>query len=155
MSRSENDPRVRTRATVSILLSKERNGSHPVAPAAGQTSHPQRPVLPNKLFGAYSTALGPFSSCQLRALRRFITHVSPSSFLSLIRLVPGSITHTSTTTSTHVAYGEADHAPTRSYRLVSFRLAYLADAILRFSHWISTYSNHALNPPRIIAPATD
>ena len=83
--------------------------------------------------------------------------ISPSSFLSPSYAPPPSPMSpslTSTTGSTYAAHGEADHAPTCAYRLVSFRLAYLADAILRFSHWISIYSNDALNLLRIIASAT-
>ena len=38
--------------------------------------------------------------------------------------------------------------------LFRFHLPTLADTILRFSHCISTYSNGALNPPRIVASAT-
>jgi len=64
-----------------------------------------------------------------------------------------SIPHASTTGSTHAANGGADHAPTCAYRLASFPLAHVADTILRFSHCISTYSNGALNPPRIVASA--
>ncbi len=38
--------------------------------------------------------------------------------------------------------------------LLRFHLPTLAGTILRFSHCISTYSNGALNPPRIVASAT-
>src|SRR5258706_4044036 len=38
--------------------------------------------------------------------------------------------------------------------LFRFHLPTLADTILRFSHCMSTYSNSALNPPRIVASPT-
>ena len=73
---------------------------------------------------------------------------------SAIILTDESITYANATGGAHAANGGAGHAPTCAYRLVSFHLPTLADTILRFSHCISTYSNDALNPPRVVASAT-
>ena len=84
------------------------------ATVAAQTSHHKRPVFPNKLFGAYSIALGPSSSCQLRARRISVTHLSLRQFSlpqtqshSATTLAYEPITHASTTGSTHAANGGA------------------------------------------------
>ena len=146
---------------MAILLSKERNGSLSSATAAGQTSHHQRPVFPNRLFGAYTIALGAFSSCQLRVFRRFIAHLSPSSFpyliVNLIAPPPSPMSPSLTQAPPAAPMLPMEKLIMHQHVLIAlfrFDLPSLADTILRFSHCISTYSTHAPNPPRIIASAT-
>ena len=111
-------------------------------------------VFPNRLFGAYSIALGPFSSCQLRALRTSVTHLSLRRFF---------LPHTQSRSATTLAHEPITHASTINstaklimhrhvlIALLCFHWPTLADTLLRFSRCISTYSNGPLNPPRIIA----
>ena len=119
--RSENSPCVHTRVIELLWLF-----SFPKEHAGPFLRPPLTPGFPNGLFSAYSVAFGPSPSCQLRALRASATHLSLSRlFLSRTQshsattLVYESITHTSTTGSSHAANGGADHAPTCAYRLVS------------------------------------
>ncbi len=70
------------------------------ATVAAQTSHHQRPVFPNRIFGAYYIALGPSSLCQLRALRRSVTR------LSLCRF---SLLHTQSHSATTLTYESKHH----------------------------------------------
>ena len=81
----------------------------------------QPPLLPGVLEQVIWCVFYPTWSCQLRALRTSVTHLSPplphTQSHSATTLAYESTTHASTTGSTHAANGEAD-------RLVSFPLAH-------------------------------
>ena len=97
------------------------------ATAAARTSHYQRPVFLKRLFGAYSIAPGPslpFQLCTLLPYHSFVSLLVFSPLASATTPAYESITHSSTINGTHAAYGKADYAPTRAYRLVSFRLVH-------------------------------
>jgi len=63
-----------------------------------------------------------------------------------------SITRTSIIASTHTIYGEADHAPTCVYRLLSSPICQLGSHNIMLSHsYFFPDDAHAPNPPCIIA----
>ena len=112
---------------------------------AAQTSHRQRPCFQL----SYLSHLAPLRHVRYVLFERpslvCLSVGFPSLILNLIAQPP-SPTSPSPTQAPLVA--PADMCLFRSY------LPTLADTILRFSHCISTYSNGALNPPRIVASAT-
>jgi len=64
------------------------------------------------------------------------------------------ITYTNLIGSTHAIYGEAGHAPTCTYRLLSLPICPLDSHNIALSHYFPACSDEALNPPCIITSAT-
>jgi len=70
-------------------------------------------------------------------------HLADTRLHSHTPLTYESITHTSTTGSTHAIYGEADHAPTCAYCLLSFPICQLGSHNDRNIGTITTCSDAA------------
>ena len=116
-------------------------------------------MFPNKLFGACFIALGPSSSCQFERPSLICLSVG---FLSLIHdLIASPLSPTSPSpTEAPLVAPMLPMAGLIIHRhvligLFRFHLPTLADTTLRFSHYISTYSNGALNPLCVVASATN
>jgi len=75
--------------------------------------------------------LGPYSSSYLCAPRPSISLILD---LIALTLSPTSPSHTSFIDNTHAIYGEAGHAPTCAYCLLSFRICLLGSHNITHSH---------------------
>lgn len=113
-------------------------GSFSLATVAAQTSHHQRTVSPKSLFDDCSMALGRSSSCQLRALRPFITHLSLRSVFSPSYSISSRYHSCPRIHRPHKLHRQhlyclwrTKHAPTCAYRLVLLPIAHFGYTISR------------------------
>ena len=104
-------------------LQRNAMGSPASVTVTAQTSHHQRPVFPNRLFGAYLSRLVtiPHLICTV--------HLADTQPHSPTALAYESITHASIIGGSHA---KADYAPTCAYCLPSFPVVHLAHITLRF-----------------------
>jgi len=95
-----------------------------------------RMVFPKWLFWCASITLGPYSSSYLCAPRPYISLILD--LTALPSLAYESITHTSFIDNIYAIYGEAGHAPTCAYCLLSFPICLLCSHNITLSHYFFT-----------------